>query len=283
MARKQNDAPEATYADPDVVAHYTDVPEGERLLTGPGKLERVRTEELLTRYLPPPPCRVLDVGGGSGVYSAWLADAGYDVELVDPVPIHIEQARVRFAEAGLGPERIRQGDARDLPFGDDAFDAVLLLGPLYHLLERAERIRALGEASRVARPDALVFVAAISRFASLMDGFFRGYARDARFAAILREDLRSGDHRNPTDDERYFTSAHFHLADEIGSEIREAGLRPLGIAAVDGPLAFLPDFDAFWDDDALRSLILECLRRVETETTLLGASGHLLAVARRMD
>ena len=66
-----------------ILAHYATGYEAQRLLSGPGQLERVRTEELLTRYLPAPPAIVLDVGGGPGAYARWLATKGYVVNLVD--------------------------------------------------------------------------------------------------------------------------------------------------------------------------------------------------------
>ena len=94
-------------------------------------LERARTRELIERHLPPPPGVVVDVGGGAGAYALWLAGKGYDVHLLDPVALHVEQARA--ASEGRGERRLasaRVGDARALPFGDESADAVLLLGPL---------------------------------------------------------------------------------------------------------------------------------------------------------
>jgi hypothetical protein len=79
--------------DPDIEAHYVLGFERARLRGENGqRLEFVRTWELLERYLPPPPARVLDVGGGPGAYALPLREAGYDVGLVDPVPLHVEQA-----------------------------------------------------------------------------------------------------------------------------------------------------------------------------------------------
>ncbi len=61
-------------------------------------------------------------------------------------------------------------DARHLDLPDASVDAVLLLGPLYHLYERADRLQALREARRIARPGAPVFAAAISRWAPRLHG-----------------------------------------------------------------------------------------------------------------
>ena len=78
-----------------VVTYYESGVENDRLASGIGRLELARTESLLRRLLPPAPSRVLDVGGGPGRYAAMLAHQGYEVVLVDPVPLHVEEARAR--------------------------------------------------------------------------------------------------------------------------------------------------------------------------------------------
>ena len=78
--------------DSDIIAHYESMDEAQRLHKPGSEIERLRTQELLQRYLPPPPAVILDVGGGAGVYAFWLADRGYQVHLVDGVPLHVSQA-----------------------------------------------------------------------------------------------------------------------------------------------------------------------------------------------
>ena len=80
--------------DADILEYYDRGDEQDRL-TAANRLELLRTQELLERSLPPAPAAILDVGGGPGVYAAWLAERGYDVVLIDPVPLHVEQARAR--------------------------------------------------------------------------------------------------------------------------------------------------------------------------------------------
>jgi ubiquinone/menaquinone biosynthesis C-methylase UbiE len=274
---------------PEALAHYGAGLEAARLRTGAGRLELVRTLEILDRYLPPPPAVVLDVGGGPGAYACWLARRGYEVHLVDAVPLHVEEARRASREQPDHPlAGVALGDARQLDRADQSADAVLLFGPLYHLIERDERVRALGEARRVLRPEGLVLAAAISRFASLLDGLFRGLLRDPEFAQIVEQDLIDGQHRNPTGDPTYFTTAFFHHPEELRAEVLDAGLRPEAVLAVEGPgwllkhlagdLGSLPAEDqGSLPDEAL----LVALRRIEGEPSLLGISAHLLAVARR--
>jgi ubiquinone/menaquinone biosynthesis C-methylase UbiE len=266
----------------EILAYYAAGVERQRLQQGPFKLERARTEEILLRHLPAPPAEVLDVGGGAGAYAMWLAAAGHKVRLVDPVPLHVDQAR-KESEARTEGRLLETllGDARQLPHTDGSQDAVLLLGPLYHLTDRADRLKALSEARRVLRPGGWLFAAGISRFASLFAGLFEGHLQDAAFASIVNRDLDDGQHRNPTGELEYFTTAFFHHPDELRAEVLEAGFALKGILGIEGPGWLLSDFDARWSDAAMRDLILTSARAVEAEPTLLGLSPHLMAVARR--
>jgi SAM-dependent methyltransferase len=266
----------------EVLGYYGRGGERERLEQAYFPLERARTEELVRRHLAPPPGVVLDVGGAAGAYALWLAEAGYEVHLVDPVPLHVGQAEEESRsrqEGRLASARV--GDARRLDFGDASADAVLMLGPLYHLTEREDRLAALAEACRVLKPGGLVFAAAISRFASLLDGL-RGplFDHDA-FARIVDRDLADGQHRNDTGIADFFTTAFFHHPGELDAEVREAGFALAGVFAVEGPGAFVPGFARRWANEGARARLLDLVRRVEREPALLGASPHLLAVGRR--
>jgi ubiquinone/menaquinone biosynthesis C-methylase UbiE len=260
----------------DIFSHYAENPEDNRLRSGLGVLEFVRTQELILRHLAAPPQRTLDVGGGSGIYSEWLGSLGYEAHLIDLVPRHVESARrVR----GIASAEV--GDARQLAHRDESVDAVLLLGPLYHFAGRADRLQALHEARRVLRPGGLLFAAAISRFASLFDGLTRGFVDDPLFAPILERDLREGQHRNPTGRPEYFTTAFFHRPEELQTEIQEAGLSAVEIFAIEGPGSLAKDFEARWADPGRRQRLIELIRAVEREPLLFGASSHLLAIARQ--
>jgi SAM-dependent methyltransferase len=260
----------------EILDYYRAGGERSRLVSGHGRLEFLRTWDVLTRVLPPAPADILDVGGATGAYAAPLAQVGYRVRVVDPIPEHV-------AESGTLPGvTATLGDARALPVRDASADAVLLLGPLYHLLDRADRLSAWREAARVLRPGAVVVAATISRYASLFDGFVRGAIRDERFRPMLDGVLATGEHRNTSGDRIWFTTAYFHHPGEIPGEVSEAGLVLERLVAVEGPLWMTGQtLDEMLDEPGGPELILDMLRRVEDEPSLLGASSHLLTVARR--
>jgi SAM-dependent methyltransferase len=237
---------------------------------------------ILGRHLPPPPARVLDVGGGPGVYSVWLAGRGYDVRLLDPVPLHVEQARAAAAAAGVALDA-STGDARRLSDADSSADAVLVMGPLYHLTDRADRVAALAESRRVLRPGGVLAAVGISRHASLLDGLSRRLVDDPRFREILDRDLREGQHRNPTDRLDYFTTAFFHRPEELIAEATDAGLRDTALLAIEGPAWMLPDVAERAQDPAHWAILMDLLRRTEADPALAAASAHLMLIARRGD
>jgi ubiquinone/menaquinone biosynthesis C-methylase UbiE len=264
----------------DFFAYYNSGQEQDRL-TGVSRLEFVRTQELLERHLPPPPATVLDVGGGPGGYALWLAELGYEVHLLDPIELHIDQARAAAEAQVLTLASAVVGEARELPQGDASVDVVLMLGPLYHLHERDDRLRALHEARRVLRPGGLLAAAAISRFASTVDGLARGFLADPRFEAIVERVLRDGRHLNPERHEGWFTTAYFHLPGDFEAEVREGGFDLIGLLAVEGPGEYVPGLDDWLDDPARRAVLLRAIGRVEAEPTMIGASPHLLALGTR--
>jgi SAM-dependent methyltransferase len=263
-----------TDLDPAIRAYYDRGDEADRL-AGPS-LERVRTQELIERYLPAGELEVLDVGGGAGVYAGWLATKGHGVSLVDPVPLHVEQARTAHPDV-----KVSIGDARALDFEAGAFDVVLMLGPLYHLPSRDERIDALGEAMRVLRPGGLLFVAAINRFAALLDllvNLDRAHEEDVW--RLIEESVGTGAFRGPGE-AGLFTTGYFHLPAELAEEIGEAGLQAVEVFNIEGPGYLIQDIEKRWADPARREAMLKAARLVESEPAMLGAGSHLLAVGRR--
>ena len=263
----------------EVEAHYLETRESERLSGAHGELEWLRTLEILARALPPAPAVIFDIGGAAGAYAFPLSERGYVVHLIDPVDIHLEQAKARSTSSGIKLGSITKGDARRLTSSSNSADAVLLLGPLYHLVERSDRLMALREARRILKPQGVLIAAAISRFASFIDGLARGFFSDPEFRKIVAGDLATGQHRNPTNQAAYFTSAYFHRPEELGAEVRESSFADCQIFAVEGPVWSTSHFGEAWDDPVQRKILMEFLSLIEREPSAHGASAHLVAVA----
>lgn len=267
----------------EVVDYYHGYDERSRLISGAGLLEFLRLKEIIQRFVEPPPGVVLDVGGGPGRYSCWMARLGYEVHHIDPVPKHVEQVRSASAVQPDHPlASVSLGDARSLDVADASAGVVLLMGPLYHLPSRRDRIRTLREAHRVLNPDGKLIATAINRFASLIDGLVSGYIDDPAFIPILNGDLTDGRHLpDSCTPDGYFTTAFFHRPEELESEIAEAGFRQIALISVQGPGEYATELDERLSDPDKREQLLGLVRRVEAERTLLGMASHFVVIAEK--
>ena len=267
--------PERPPLEREILRYYEAGQEAGRLDVPFCRWERIRTLDLLARFLPPAPALILDVGGAAGVYAFPLAEMGYVVDLVDPVPLHIEQAKQRAATVQHAPRSFQIGDARAIPCDSNVADAVLLFGPLYHLTGSEDRLRAIREAHRVLRAGGVLLAVAISRFASALDGIGRGLIRDSDFVRIVEQDLTTGQHRNETSNPDYFTTAYFHHPDEFQDELINGGFPDPRLCAIEGPLWTVPEFTAAEEQRRLMTVA----RAIENEPTLIGASAHIMGIA----
>jgi ubiquinone/menaquinone biosynthesis C-methylase UbiE len=244
---------------------------------GEPRLELTRTLELLDRFLPSAPARLIDVGGGAGAYAAIWARRGYDVHLYDLMDLHVQQAQ---QAADAQPEHsftAQVADARSIPEQDASADAVVLLGPLYHLTEKTHRAAALLEAHRILKPGGVIAAVGISRFSILLDGLWQGWVGDPLFRGLVERDLVDGQHRNP-DPVRYprwFTTAYFHRPEELADEVRLAGFDTVSLLGIEGPSWLMQEQ---WADPDRRDQMLFAARAVESEPSLSGLSAHMLAV-----
>jgi SAM-dependent methyltransferase len=280
--------------DPRLDQQYGGGGERTRLTETPkGNLTRLRTWDVFDRFLPPGRGRVLDVGGGPGIHAAHLAGRGYDVALIDPVADHVEEARARAEEQAFRrPDAVfsaQEGDARALPFDDASADAVLLLGPLYHLFERQERLGALREAHRVLRPGGVLVAEAITPHAWLLDAARLDLLGDVRVWEDVAWNLTAGCSQAPSRLDQTAPDASavggfwcvLQRPEHLAVEVAEAGFGPATLVAVEGWAWLLGDLgDRLEDPDRLEDL-LRALRLTESEPSMLGVSPHVIAVATR--
>jgi SAM-dependent methyltransferase len=247
------------------------------------RLTRHRIEYGVTlralRDILPARARILDVGGGPGRYAVALAAAGHDVTLLDISPAMVERARDHAANRKVRLSGFAEGSATDLTrFANGTFDAVLLLGPLYHLPAEADRIQALRECRRVLTPGGILAAAFITRYAPLRRlarGDPRLLLRDAEAYEAL---LELGFLREPTDED--LPHAYYARAAEVAPLLEVAGFDVARLLAAEGILDGIeervcalqgPAWDAWADLNY----------DLADDPGLLAASAHLLAIARR--
>ena len=266
----------------DVKAHYSQGGEEKRLEIGLWKIEGARTENILHRFLPKPPATIVDIGGAAGAYALPLAKQGYQVHLIDLVPLHIEQAKEAEKKQKDHPfKTCMVGDARKVELPNAMADAVLLFGPLYHLPDKNDRLKAISEAYRILKPGGLLFAAGITRFGSFLDGMLYGALKDPAFLNIVKEDIKTGHHKNPTGNFQYFTTAYFHKPDELKDELEDTNFKNVSVLGIEGLGWLMPNFDARWNDLEEREILMSLLEMTETEPSLLGASAHIMGIGKK--
>jgi SAM-dependent methyltransferase len=242
------------------------------------RLEYDITLRYLEKYLPNR-SRVLEIGAATGRYTLTLAQAGHSVTAVDVAPILLNENRRNIESANLA-ERVTfiEADARDLSrVTETDFDAVLLMGPLYHLVELADRRMAVYEAYRHLRPGGFLFSAFISRFGIMADIIKKDPAwimKGDDVQAILNrgrdlEDYPKGGFRG-----------YFCTPSEILPLHEEVGIKTIALAAVE-PGIGADDESYNLLDEELRKYWLDLFFQISTETSLIGASRHLLYIGEK--
>ncbi|MCI8609710.1 MAG: class I SAM-dependent methyltransferase [Firmicutes bacterium] len=249
-----------------------------------GKIEFYRTTEILRQYIKETSV-IYDVGGGIGMYAKWLAEQGHDVHLLELAENQVEYAKKNMMEKATF--QAETADARKLPRTDNSADVVLLMGPLYHLQEREERMVALAEAYRVLKPGGLLIAAGISKYSSATwalstytdtntlfeeDGYFN----------MLREEIETGCHNRPKGYEWVVAKAYFHTAEAMEQEIREGGFQVENSHAVEGCIWFTPNLMENWENPQAREKLLKILHMTELDKELMGMSPHFLTVAKKI-
>lgn len=270
----------------DITRYYSTIfSEDDRLYTKcGGTVEWIRSIDILHRFLPPIPSMILDIGGGTGVYSYWLLEQGYKVNLVELVPLHVTLAQQKFAENFDSSKwSATVGDARDLDFPDSSVDAVLLMGPLYHIQKSSKRLKAISEALRVLKPGGLIFCAIISKFASFLDGLDSGFIYDSDFRKIVSGDLENSCHNNLTDKKEYFTTSYFQHPDELSNEMKVTGFIDIRLIGVEGILWACRDLNKLRKDTNAWQASLDFMRGIESDRSIIGTSPHIMGIGRKKD
>jgi ubiquinone/menaquinone biosynthesis C-methylase UbiE len=242
-------------------------------------MEMAVTLRALTDHLPAAPASVLDCGGGPGRYAIELAGRGYQVTLFDLSSECLDLARAKANEAAVELDGVVQGSATDLSaYESGSFDAVLLLGPLYHLIEDADRQRALAEARRVLKPDGVIFAAFISRYAIVRYKAVRDPMWIMETERV--EQLLDTGVVGPREPDGVEFVAHYIHPPEVAPLLSGAGFEMITLLGAEGVVHMIEDRLAELPSEPWEAWV-DLNYRLAGDPSILSCSGHLLAVARK--
>jgi len=262
----------------DILDYYDSDPEREHVRLERHQLEYDLTWRYLDRWLPPAG-NILEIGAATGRYTLGLARKGYAVTAVDISQALLDKCRAILVEAGLGDKvTYAVADARDLTkVAGESFDAVLLMGPLYHLVDETDRLAALREAYQHLKPGSRIFSAFISRL-GIMGELIRRTPEWIENQAEVRSILALG--RDPEHQPKGGFRGYFAQVSEIAPLHEAAGFETILLAGVE------PGISA--DDESYnclegerRCLWLDLLYEISNEPSIIGASRHLLYIGQK--
>jgi S-adenosylmethionine-dependent methyltransferase len=262
----------------DIAAFYDSDPRKEHLRLEREQLEYDLTWRYLERYLPSR-ASVLEVGAGTGRYTLELARRGYKTTAVDLSAANIAACRQNLAAAGLEKQvRLLVADGRDLhAVTERNFEAVLLMGPLYHLIESADRLLALKEAYDRLREGGLIFSALLSRYGTIAD-MLKNHPGWIEDQADVHSLLERG--KRPDEYPGGGFRGYFVQTSEIAPLHEAGGFETMVVAGVEPAISA---DDASYNNlqGKQRRLWLDLLYEISTEKSILGASRHLLYIGRK--
>ncbi len=265
-----------------VKGYYQYFNEDERLLRdSSGKLEYEMTMRKLHQFLPPTG-DILDLGGATGIYAFPLADRGYRVHLADLserlVNLAREKSESRISGKLASCSVANAVDLSQYPSG--SFDAVLLFGPLYHLLGEGERQACVREVQRVLRPNGLVFASFIpylSGSIAIVDRYF--FAPDQVGQGNLREVFSSGRFTNNAS--HGFQEGYYPTSDEMLKLFEEAGFARVHLSSIRGFLYEKEDRFYSLEDAAMQEEILHWAMETAAQKEIIETCGHAMYIGRK--
>lgn len=245
------------------------------------RLERHKIEfEITKRYLNtyvPEGARVFDIGGGPGRYSIHLAKKGHKVVLLDLVQKHIDIAKIKAKENNALIERYICDDALKLSKYDlGKFDVVLIMGPLYHLIQKEDRKKVVEDALKFLKKDGILIASFISAYAPIIDGL--KYPEDVKAPDDLTKYLKNG----VNDAESGFTSAYFIKPEEAKNFMNSFNLKELSFAGIEG-IGGLMESKLDGLSKVQFDKIIDILYELSKDPHIFGGSEHYLYVGKKVE
>lgn len=259
---------------------YNKASEETRLDKGMGLFEFERIKSLIEKYISTSPSKIIDIGGGTGKYSEWLAKKGHKVHLVEPVSKHIKIAQNR-ANKLKNKFSVQLGESRKLEFPNNFADLIILHGPLYHLQKKEDRDLTICEAKRILKNGGIILGFAINYTASTLVGLLNGLIHKKPFFEMCKEELTNGIHNPPDDFPWLLTEAYYHKPEQFKNEFINQELTYLNTYAVEGMAWLDKNYFANMLDAKKKKTLLELIKVTENDSNLLPFSPHMMIAVKK--
>ena len=259
---------------------YNKASEETRLDKGMGIFEFERIKTLIEKYIPSSSSKIMDIGGGTGKYSEWLAKKGHQVHLIEPVSKHIRIAQTRSNKL-KNKFSVHLGESRKLEFPNNYADLIILHGPLYHLQTKEDRDLTISEAKRVLKNDGIILGFAINYTASTLVGLLNGLIHKKTFFAMCKEELTTGIHNQPDDFPWLLAEAYYHKPEQLKNEFINQELIYLNTYAVEGIAWLDKDYFSNMMNESKRSTLNELIKITENDNSLLSFSPHMMIAVKK--
>ncbi|MGM9849597.1 MAG: class I SAM-dependent methyltransferase [Bacilli bacterium] len=248
-----------------LIKYYNKFNEDKRLTRRRGEVEFITSLKYIKEYLKPND-KIVDIGAGTGRYSVELEKLGYDVTAVELVKHNIKQIEQKSKNI-----KTILGNAKDLSMiEDNTFNLTLLFGPMYHLISKEEKIKAINEAKRITKKDGIIMVAyCMNDYAIIEHGFIDNNIKES----LKTKEINNEFHVTPKE-----TDLYSRLTLEEINELNElTNLKRIKIISPDGPANYIRQTLNKMDDETYELFIKYHLSTCE-RLDLIGAGAHTLDI-----
>ena len=211
---------------------------------------------------------IIDIGAGTGRYSAALADMGHNVTAVELVQKNVSQIKEKNPNI-----KVMKGNAKNLKFAENSFDIALLFGPVYHLFSFEEKLKAISEAKRVVKPGGYVLIMYLTTdYAVLTYAFKEGNLKTCVEHGKLNDKFEVLN----SEEDLY----SYVRLEEINKLKKKSGMKRYKIIGVDGATDYIrPTLNKMSEDDF--KMFIKYQETVCERKELLGASSHILDILKK--
>lgn len=235
-------------------------------------IEFITTVNYIDKYLKKGD-RILEVGAGTGAYSLFYANQGFQVDAVELVQENLDVMNSKIT-SDMNIKTIK-GNALDLSiYEDNTFDITLILGPLYHLFKSEEEKKAISEALRVTKPGGKVFIAFILFDLTMLTWGFQNKNIYENYGENKQVSLNFTPNNS---EELIFNLRYFNEVKEL---MNKFNCKKLTYVATDGIGRVMQDDINNMNDEEYRLFVNYHLSICERED-LIGYSGHILSIVEK--